>query len=315
MVKFCRRFLAMLGRKLVHSRSSSIGKIKHMSAFHREKVLSVRHWTDTLFSFTATRNSGFRFLNGQFAMIGLEIDGRPLMRAYSMASANHEDELEFFSIKVADGPLTSRLQQIKQGDTILVGRKATGTLISDNLISGKRLLLLSTGTGLAPFASLIKDPEVYERFESIVLVHGCRQVSELAYGEELVAKLREDELLGSLLAGKLVYYPTVTREPFRNRGRITDLITSEQLFNDIGQPPLDIDQDRIMMCGSPAMLDELRQMFEARLPRGQPQRARSFCDREGVRRTLDHSAPSAVIAQQAVRPSAGSADAGLTGAK
>jgi len=235
-----------------------------MSAFHREKVLSVRHWTDTLFSFTATRSSGFRFLNGQFAMIGLEIDGRPLMRAYSMASANHEDELEFFSIKVADGPLTSRLQQIKQGDTILVGRKATGTLISDNLISGKRLLLLSTGTGLAPFASLIKDPEVYERFESIVLVHGCRQVSELAYGEELVEKLREDELLGPLLAGKLVYYPTVTREPFRNRGRITDLITSEQLFNDIGQPPLDIGQDRIMMCGSPAMLDELRQMFESR---------------------------------------------------
>ena len=135
-----------------------------MSAFHREKVLSVRHWTDTLFSFTATRNSGFRFLNGQFAMIGLEVDGRPLMRAYSMASANHEDELEFFSIKVADGPLTSRLQQIKQGDTILVGRKATGTLISDNLIPGKRLLLLSTGTGLAPFASLIKDPDVYERF-------------------------------------------------------------------------------------------------------------------------------------------------------
>jgi ferredoxin--NADP+ reductase len=235
-----------------------------MSAFHREKVLSVRHWTDTLFSFTATRNSGFRFLNGQFAMIGLEVDGRPLLRAYSMASANHEDELEFFSIKVADGPLTSRLQKIKEGDTILVGRKATGTLIADNLIAGKRLLLLSTGTGLEPFASLIKDPEVYDRYETIVLVHGCRQVSELAYGEELVAKLRDDELFGPLLAEKLVYYPTVTREPFRNRGRITDLITSEQLFNDIGQPPLDIESDRIMMCGSPAMLEELRQMFEAR---------------------------------------------------
>jgi ferredoxin/flavodoxin---NADP+ reductase len=235
-----------------------------MSAFHREKVLSVRHWTDTLFSFTATRNSGFRFLNGQFAMIGLEVDGRPLLRAYSMASANHEEELEFFSIKVADGPLTSRLQQIKQGDIILVGRKATGTLISDNLIPGKRLLLLSTGTGLAPFASLIKDPEVYERFESIILVHGCRQVSELAYGEQLVEKLQEDELFGPLLTEKLSYYPTVTREPFRNRGRITDLITSEQLFNDIDQPPLDIGNDRIMMCGSPAMLEELRQMFEAR---------------------------------------------------
>jgi ferredoxin--NADP+ reductase len=239
-------------------------KRKHMSAFHREKVLSVRHWTDTLFSFTATRNSGFRFQNGQFAMIGLEVDGRPLLRAYSMASANHEDELEFFSIKVADGPLTSRLQKIQQGDTILVGRKATGTLIADNLIPGERLLLLSTGTGLAPFASLIKDPEVYERFETIVLVHGCRQVSELAYGEQLVAKLRDDELFGPLLAEKLVYYPTVTREPFRNRGRITDLITSKQLFDDIGLPPLDLATDRIMMCGSPGMLEELRGMFEAR---------------------------------------------------
>ncbi len=235
-----------------------------MSAFHREKVLSVRHWTDTLFSFRATRSSSFRFQNGQFAMIGLEVDGRPLLRAYSMASANHEDELEFFSIKVADGPLTSKLQRIKEGDTILVGRKATGTLISDNLIPGKRLLLLSTGTGLAPFASLIKDPDVYERFETIVLVHGCRQVSELAYGEELVAKLRDDELFGPLLTEKLLYYPTVTREPFRNRGRITDLITSNQLFTDIHQRPLNIDDDRIMMCGSPGMLEELKVMFEAR---------------------------------------------------
>jgi ferredoxin/flavodoxin---NADP+ reductase len=235
-----------------------------MSAFYKEKVLSVQHWTDTLFSFRATRDTGFRFLNGQFAMIGLEIEGRPLLRAYSMASANYEEELEFFSIKVADGPLTSRLQKIKEGDTILVGRKATGTLIADNLIPGKRLLLLSTGTGLAPFASLIKDPDVYDRFETIVLVHGCRQVSELAYGEQVVAKLRDDELFGPLLSEKLVYYPTVTREPFRNRGRITDLITSEQLFNDIGQPALDIATDRIMMCGSPGMLEELKQMFEAR---------------------------------------------------
>jgi ferredoxin/flavodoxin---NADP+ reductase len=187
-----------------------------------------------------------------------------LMRAYSMASANHEEELEFFSIKVPDGPLTSRLQKIKEGDTILVGRKATGTLISDNLLPGERLLLLSTGTGLAPFASLIKDPDVYERFEKIVLVHGCRQVNELAFGEQLVATLTEDELFGPLLAEKLSYYPTVTREPFRNRGRITDLITSEQLFNDIGQKPLNLEGDRIMMCGSPAMLEELKQMFEAR---------------------------------------------------
>src|ERR1700709_580151 len=235
-----------------------------MSAFHREKVLSVRHWTDTLFSFTATRNSGFRFLNGQFAMIGLEIDGRPLMRAYSMASANHEESLEFFSIKVADGPLTSKLQQIKEGDTILVGRKATGTLNADNLIPGKRLLLLSTGTGLAPFASLIKDPEVYDRFEKIVLVHGCCQVSELAYGERLVENLRRDELFGSIIADKLIYYPTVTREPFRNRGRITDLIASNQLLPDIGLSGLDIETDRVMLCGSPGMLEELHAMFTSR---------------------------------------------------
>jgi ferredoxin--NADP+ reductase len=197
-------------------------------------------------------------------MIGLEIDGKPLLRAYSMASANHEEELEFFSIKVPDGPLTSRLQKIKEGDTILVGRKAVGTLITDNLLPGKRLLMLSTGTGLAPFASLIKDPDVYERYEHVVLVHGCRQVSELAYGERLVAKLAEDELFGELMKDKFTYYPTVTREPFRNRGRITDLIASSQLFNDIGQGPLSIETDRIMLCGSPSMLEDLKIMFEER---------------------------------------------------
>ena len=235
-----------------------------MSAFYREKVLSVHHWTDTLFSFRATRDTGFRFQNGQFAMIGLEVDGRPLLRAYSMASANHEEELEFFSIKVQDGPLTSHLQKIREGDTILVGRKATGTLITDNLLSGKRLMLLSTGTGLAPFASLIKDPEVYDQFDSIVLVHGCRQVSELSYGERVVEDLRQDELFGPLLEGKLHYYPTVTREPFRNRGRITDLITSGKLFDDCALAPLDLASDRVMLCGSPAMLADLRTMFEAR---------------------------------------------------
>ena len=267
-----------------------------MSAFYREKVLSVRHWTDTLFSFTATRDSGFRFQNGQFAMIGLEVEGRPLLRAYSMASANHEEELEFFSIKVADGPLTSKLQKIREGDEILVGRKATGTLITDNLIPGKRLLLLSTGTGLAPFASLIKDPDVYERFETIVLVHGCRQVSELAYGEELVAKLRDDELFGPLLSEKLLYYPTVTREPFRNRGRITDLITSEQLFNDIHQGPLDIETDRIMMCGSPGDAGRTEADVRIRrLRRRQPQHARPFRDRKGVRRALRLAAFSGVV--------------------
>jgi ferredoxin--NADP+ reductase len=235
-----------------------------MSAFNREQVTSVQHWTDQLFSFTTTRTPGFRFLNGQFAMMGLEVDGRPLLRAYSMASANHEENLEFFSIKVPDGPLTSRLQRIREGDIVLVGRKATGTLITDNLIPGSRLLLLSTGTGLAPFVSLIKDPDVYERFETIVLVHGCRQVSELAYGETVVERLRQDEMFGEMLDGKLHYYPTVTREPFRNRGRITDLITSRKLFDDLGMPPLSLETDRIMLCGSPAMLDDLRLIFEVR---------------------------------------------------
>jgi ferredoxin--NADP+ reductase len=235
-----------------------------MSAFNREQVLSVRHWTDSLFSFTTTRDPTFRFQSGQFAMMGLEIDGRPLLRAYSMASAHHEERLEFFSIKVADGPLTSRLQRIKEGDIVLVGRKATGTLITDNLIEGQRLVLLSTGTGLAPFASLIKDPDVYERFERIVLVHGCRVVSELAYGEQLVAQLRRDDYFGEILADKLVYYPTVTREPFRNRGRITDLVTSNRLFDDIGMPALNIETDRIMLCGSPAMLDDLRTILTGR---------------------------------------------------
>jgi ferredoxin--NADP+ reductase len=235
-----------------------------MSAFQRETVLSVRHWTDSLFSFTATRDPGFRFQNGQFAMIGLEVDGRPLLRAYSMASANHEDELEFFSIKVPDGPLTSRLQKIREGDIILVGRKATGTLIAGNLIPGKRLLLLSTGTGLAPFASLIKDPEIYESYETIVLAHGCRQVSELAYGEQVVESLRRHELFGPLSDDRLIYYPTVTREPFRNRGRITDLIETGQLFADIGLPALDLKTDRVMLCGSPSMLEELRAMLSAR---------------------------------------------------
>ena len=233
-------------------------------AFQKETVLSVQHWTDSLFSFTATRDPGFRFQNGQFAMIGLEVEGRPLLRAYSMASANHEEALEFFSIKVADGPLTSHLQKIREGDTILVGRKATGTLIAGNLIPGKRLLLLSTGTGLAPFASLIKDPDIYDGFETIILAHGCRQVSELAYGERLVEKLREDEFFGPLIADKLIYYPTVTREPFRNRGRITDLIASNQIFADIGLSGLDRETDRVMLCGSPGMLEELHAMFTAR---------------------------------------------------
>src|SRR3974390_2834225 len=185
-----------------------------MSAYHEETVLSVRHWNDDLFSFNATRDPSFRFKNGQFTMIGLEIEGRPLVRAYSMVSANYDEELEFFSIKVQNGPLTSRLQHIRPGDKILVGKKPTGTLILDNLRDGKRLYLLSTGTGLAPFMSLVRDPETYARFDKIVLVHGCRQVSDLAYRERFTKDLLENEFLGGLVREKLVYYPAVTREKF-----------------------------------------------------------------------------------------------------
>jgi ferredoxin--NADP+ reductase len=232
-----------------------------MTHLNRERVLAVRHWTDTLFSFAATRDPSFRFVSGQFTMIGLEVEGRPLLRAYSMASANHEASLEFFSIKVDDGPLTSRLQHVKEGDIVLVGRKPTGTLVHGNLLPGKRLFLLSTGTGLAPFASIAKDPETFERFETIVFVHGCRKIAELAYGETLIADLRDHEFLGDEVRDKLLYYPTVTREPFRNRGRITHLLSSGRMFDDLRLPRLDIETDRLMLCGSPQMLADLRTML------------------------------------------------------
>lgn len=228
-----------------------------MSTLHSEEVTSVRHWTEGLFSFTTTRNAGFRFQNGQFAMIGLEVSGRPLLRAYSLASANYEENLEFFSIKVPDGPLTSRLQHLKSGDRILVNGKPTGTLILDNLLPGRHLYLMSTGTGLAPFLSIIKDPETYERYEKVILVHGCRQVAELAYGDFITQDLPQHEFIGELIRDKLIYFPTVTREPFRNRGRLTDLITSNTLFDEIGLPPLSAAEDRVMMCGSPSMLQDL----------------------------------------------------------
>jgi ferredoxin/flavodoxin---NADP+ reductase len=233
-----------------------------MSAYTSEVVLSVRHWTEQLFSFTSTRSPSLRFNSGEFVMLGLETTGRPLVRAYSLASPNYEDELEFFSIKVPDGPLTSRLQHLKEGDRILVGRKPTGTLVIDNLRPGRTLYLLSTGTGLAPFMSIVRDPATYERFAKIVLVHGCRQVAELAYGERIAEELPRHELVGDMVREQLIYYPTVTREPFRNRGRITDLISSGQLFRDTGLDPIDAAHDRVMMCGSPQMLLEMREVLE-----------------------------------------------------
>jgi len=235
-----------------------------MAALTSERIVRVHHWNDTLFSFSTTRDPALRFENGQFVMIGLEVSGKPLLRAYSIASANHEDHLEFFSIKVPDGPLTSRLQHLEPGQQIFVSRKPTGTLVLRDLRPGKRLFLFSTGTGLAPFLSLVKDPEMYERFEQIVLVHGVRTVSELAYADYLSKTLPEDEHIGELARTQLTYYPTVTREPFRNRGRLTDLIVSGQLFTDLQMPPLDAATDRAMICGSPAMLTELSGLLDAR---------------------------------------------------
>lgn len=225
-----------------------------MSAFSTETVTHVRHWTDTLFSFRATRDGSFRFLNGQFVMLGLPGDGKPLLRAYSVVSPNYDDELEFLSIKVPDGPLTSRLKDIRPGEPILIGRKATGTLLADNLLPGRNLYLVGTGTGLAPFLSLIRDPDLYERFERIVLVHGVREVAELAYAEMIERELSAHELVGEQAARQLLYYPTVTREPFRNRGRITELVASGKLFGDLGLPVWDCGADRAMLCGSPQML-------------------------------------------------------------
>ncbi|WP_395662850.1 ferredoxin--NADP reductase [Aestuariivirga sp.] len=228
-----------------------------MSALFEEEVLSVHHWTDRLFSFRTTRSPSFRYENGQFTMIGLAVEGKPLLRAYSLVSPNYADELEFLSIKVPDGPLTSKLQHIRVGDKILVGRKPTGTLLVDNLLPGRNLYLLGTGTGLAPFMSLVKDPAVYERFAKVVLVHGCRFAAELAYADEIEQTLPGDELIGDEVRAKLLYYPAVTREEFRNRGRITYLLGSGRIAADLGLAPLDAAQDRVMICGSPAFLSDI----------------------------------------------------------
>ena len=233
-----------------------------MAAFNKETVLSVHHWNDSLFTFRTTRDPGLRFINGQFVMIGLEVNGRPLMRAYSIASANYEEHLEFFSIKVQDGPLTSRLQHLQPGDKLLVSKKPTGTLVLRDLKPAKRLFMFATGTGLAPFMSLIHDPETYERFDKIILIHGVRWTNELAYHDYIEEDLKDHEYLGEMIREKLVYYPTVTREPFRNEGRQTDLILSGKLFADLGEAPLDPATDRGMICGSPAMLKEISAMLD-----------------------------------------------------
>ncbi|NNM52292.1 MAG: ferredoxin--NADP reductase [Pseudomonadales bacterium] len=232
------------------------------SPYISETVLSVHHWNDTLFSFTTTRDPGLRFKTGQFVMIGLMLNGKPLMRAYSIVSAHYEEHLEFYSIKVQEGPLTSRLQHLKVGDTLMVSRKPTGSLIMDNLKPGKRLYLLSTGTGLAPFMSVIRDPEFYDAYEKIILTHGVRIVSELGYHDYITQNLPNNEFFGEQVRDKLIYYPTVTREPFQHQGRLTDLMRSGQLYQDIGLPDLNPAEDRVMICGSPAMLKDLVSILE-----------------------------------------------------
>lgn len=227
-----------------------------------ETVTGVHHWNEKLFSFRTTRDPGFRFRNGEFVMVGLEDDARPIVRAYSIASPNHADELEFLSIKVPGGQLTSRLQHVRPGDPVLVSRKPTGTLVLDDLAPGRRLLLLGTGTGLAPFLSIIKDFETYERFEQVVLFHGVRHRSELAYHDTITRQLPYDEIFGEMVRRRLVYYPAVTREEFLHTGRITELLESGRMLSDLGLPPLDPASDRVMLCGNPQMLADTRAILD-----------------------------------------------------
>ena len=233
------------------------------SKYSTEKILSVHHWNDTLFSFKTTRQDGLRFENGQFVMIGLEVDGRPLARAYSVASPNYDEHLEFLSIKVQNGPLTSRLQHIKVGDELLVSRKPTGTLVIHDLKPAKNLYLFSTGTGLAPYMSLIQDIEVYDRFEKVILVHGVRKINDLAYKDFIENDLPNNEFFGDEIRNQLIYYPTVTRESFKNEGRLTDLVKSGKLFDDIGLSKMNPIDDRAMICGSPEMLKDTQDLLDS----------------------------------------------------
>jgi ferredoxin/flavodoxin---NADP+ reductase len=235
-----------------------------MGSVNQETVLSVKHWNDTLFSFTTTRSSTLRFKNGHFLMVGLEVEGKPLLRAYSVASPNYEEHLEFYSIKVQNGPLTSRLQHLKPGDKVLVGNKPVGTLVVTNVLPGKRLYLLATGTGLAPFMSIIRDPDTYERFEHVVVAHGVRHISDLAYSQFIKEELPQHEFIGEQVKTQLLYYPTVTREPFEHQGRLTHLLESGQLCADVGLPPLDPEHDRALICGGPRMLEDLVKLLESR---------------------------------------------------
>lgn len=235
-----------------------------MASYTTERVTEVRHWSDRLFSFRTTRSAGLRFESGQFVMLGLEGDGRRIVRAYSIASANYEEHLEFYSIKVPNGPLTSRLQHIGVGAPVLVSAKPTGTLVLRDLKPGKRLFMLATGTGVAPFAGLVRDPELYERFGSVVLVRGGRTRQDLAYGDEVVGRLQGDPYLGELARAQLLDYAAVTREPAARTGRVTTLLFGGGLCADLGLAPLDPRHDRVMICGSMRMLADARRELDAR---------------------------------------------------
>lgn len=226
-----------------------------------ETVVSVKHYTDRLFKFRITRPASFRFRSGEFVMIGLPNAEKPVYRAYSIASPSWDEELEFFSIKVPGGPLTEHLQKIQPGDVVLMRKKPTGTLVNDALAPGRRLYMFATGTGIAPFASIVRDPETYEKFEQLILVHTCREVAELGYGIELTEALKEDPLIGEF-AERLAYIPSATREPYVRRERITTMIKTGSLFLELGVPPLNPDNDRAMICGSMDMLKDVKALCE-----------------------------------------------------
>ena len=233
-----------------------------------QTVLDVKHWTDRLFSFRVSRPQSLRFRSGEFVMIGLlKDDGKPLLRAYSIASPAWDDELEFYSIKVQDGPLTSRLQHIKSGDQIILRPKPVGTLVHDALLPGNRLWFFATGTGIAPFASLIREPQTYEDYDQIILTHTCREVAELEYGRQLVDQVKNDELMAELVGAKnlqkLVYYPTTTREDSPKMGRITTLIKDGALFGDLDVTDFGPDKDRAMVCGSIGLNTDIKEILES----------------------------------------------------
>lgn len=235
-----------------------------MASLRTERVLSVNHWSDRMFSFKTTRDPAFRFESGHFVMLGIDLGGKPLLRAFSIASPHYADELEFLSIKMPDGPLTSKLQHIAPGQDLLLSNKPVGTLVVRDLRPGRTLYLLATGTGLAPFISIIQDPETYEKFDNVVLTHGVRRIEDLAYSDFIANDLPNHPFLGEEIAAKLHYYPTVTREPFRNNGRLSALLASGKLPADLGLPPLDPATDRAMICGSAAMLRDLSDLLDAR---------------------------------------------------